>query len=148
MARYKNALRKHSLQDYVPGQEEPGEEWLPLAKWITNIADATEEETEDNAYYDGDGTPETEVTSVAGAYSVEGTYDPEDEAQALVANKKYKTGEGRKVWHRIVSADGKKEWVGRATLTDIVAGSGEASEFEEFGCTIRFDRLPEEKDLP
>lgn len=95
----------------------------------------------------GDGTPETSVTSVAGAYSVEGQYDPDDPAQELIAGLKYKTGDGRKVWHRIVSANGKKEWVGRATVTAIVAGAGEASAYEEFSCNIRFDTIPEETDL-
>lgn len=147
MARNKNALRGHFLQDYESGQTKPGEEWLELAEWITDITDDTQEEAEDVAYYSGDGTPENEIISVAGAYNVEGTYDPEDAAQALVASKKYKTGEERKVWHKVVSADGKKEWMQRATLSAIVAGSGNAAEFEAFSCNIRFDRLPEEKDV-
>nr|WP_289038281.1 phage tail protein [uncultured Allobacillus sp.] len=149
MARNKNALRKHEIQDYVPGEETAPTDagWLELANWISTISDNTTEETDETAYYSGDGTPETEVTSVAGAYSPEGTFDPEDEAQALVASKKYKTGDGRKVWHRITSADGKKQWVGKATLTDIVAGAGDASAYETFSCTIRFDRIPEETDL-
>lgn len=147
MARNKNALRGHFVQAYTPGQEEPGDEWLELAKWITTIGDDTQEESEDMAYYDGDGTPETEITSVAGAYTPEGTYDPEDEAQALIAELKYKTGAGRKIWHRVVSADGKKEWVGRATVSAIVAGAGDASAYEEFSCNIRFDQIPEENDI-
>ena len=77
----------------------------------------------------------------------EGFYDPEDPAQALIAGLKYKTGDGRKIWHKVVSADGKKEWVGRATVSAIVAGSGDASAYETFSCTIRFDRIPEEKDV-
>lgn len=148
MARNKNALRGHFVQAYVPGNETPGDEWLELAKWITTIGDDTQEESEDQAYYDGDGTPETEITSVAGAYTPEGTFDPEDAAQALIASLKYKTGVGRKVWHKVVSADGKKEWVGRATVSDIVAGAGDASAYEEFGCNIRFDQLPTESALP
>jgi hypothetical protein len=147
MARNKNALRGHFVQAYEPGQSEPGTEWLELAKWITTIGDDTQEETEDIAYYDGDGTPENEITSVAGAYTPEGTYDPEDPAQALIAGLKYKTGEGRKIWHRVVSADGKLEWVGRATVSSIVAGAGDASEYEAFSCNIRFDTLPKETDL-
>lgn len=95
----------------------------------------------------GDGTPETTVTSVAGAYTPEGYYDSSDPAQKLIASKKYKTGVGRKIWHRIVSSDGTKEWVGRATLTAIVAGAGDASAFETFSCNIRFDRIPEETDV-
>lgn len=147
MARNKNALRGHFVQAYVPGTETPTELWLELAKFISSIGDDTQEQTEDEAYYDGDGTPETTVTSVAGAYTPEGSYDPEDPAQALIAGLKYKTGDGRKIWHKVVSADGKKEWVGRATVTSIVAGAGDASSFEEFSCNIRFDAIPTEKDL-
>ena len=147
MARLKNALRGHFVQEYTPGQEEPGTEWLELAKYISTIGDDTQEETEDTAFYDGDGTPETDVVSVAGAYTPEGSFDPEDPAQALIANMKYKTGDGRKIWHKVVSADGKKEWVGRATVSAIVAGAGDASAYEDFSCNIRFDSLPKETDL-
>ncbi|HHV41675.1 MAG TPA: phage tail protein [Clostridiaceae bacterium] len=148
MARNKNALRGHFVAACDPlTPDTPPTEWLELAKWISAIGDETEEETENTAYYDGDGTPETDIISVAGAYSVEGFYDPEDPAQALIAGLKYKTGDGRKIWHRVVSANGTKEWVGRATVSAIVAGAGDASAYETFSCTIRFDRIPEEKDV-
>ncbi|MCM3110684.1 phage tail protein [Lederbergia lenta] len=120
---------------------------MELAHQISTIGDDTQEETEDTAFYDGDGTPETTVISVAGAYTPEGYYDSSDPAQALIAGLKYKTGDGRKVWHRVVSSDGKKEWVGRATVSAIVAGAGDASAYETFSCNIRFDRIPEETDL-
>lgn len=147
LARNKNALRGHFIQAYDPKQDEPSSTWLELAKYITAINDDTQEETEDNAFYDGDGTPETTVVSVAGAYTVEGHYDPEDPAQALIAGLKYKTGDERKIWHKVVSSDGNTEWVGRATVTAIVAGAGEASAYEEFSCNIRFDGIPEETDV-
>ena len=147
MARYKNALRGHFVQAYTAGQDEPGTEWLELAKWITTIGDDTQEETEEFADYAGDGTPTNDVVSVAGAYTPEGTFDPEDPAQALIAGLKYKTGEGRKIWHRVVSSDGNKEYVGKATVTAIVAGAGDASAYETFSCNIRFDQTPEETDL-
>lgn len=94
--------------------------------------------------YSGDGTPETTVVSVAGAYTPEGYYDPTDEAQELIAGLKYKTGDGRKVWHKVVASNGAKEWVGRATVTAIVAGAGDASAYETFSCNIRFDQIPTE----
>lgn len=147
MARLKNAERQHFVQAYTPGQEEPGDEWLELAKYITTIGDDTNEGTEEEAFYDGDGTPETTVTSVAEAYTPEGSYDPEDEAQELIASLKRSTGDGRKIWHRVVRSDGKKEWVGRATVSAIVAGAGDASAWETFSCNIRFDRIPVETDL-
>lgn len=151
MARMKNALRGHFVAEYDPASPEtpPTEstEWLELAKYISTIEDDTEEETENIAYYDGDGTPETDVISVAGAYTAEGFYDPDDPAQALIASLKYKTGEDRKIWHKVVSADGSTEWVGKATVTAIIAGAGDASAYETFSCRIQFDSIPEESDL-
>ncbi|MEV9640421.1 hypothetical protein ABZ756_06960 [Mammaliicoccus sciuri] len=52
MAKLKNALRGHFVQEYTPGEETPGEEWLELAHLISTIGDDTQEETEDTAYYD------------------------------------------------------------------------------------------------
>lgn len=147
MARLKNVERKHFVQAYKPGTEEPGEDWLPLAHLISNIGDDTQEGTEEEAFYDGDGTPETTVTSIAQAYTPEGYYDSDDPAQELIAGLKFKTGDGRKLWHRVVRSDGKMEWVGRATATAIIAGAGEASAYEEFSCNIRYDQIPEQTDL-
>ncbi|MGY3717067.1 phage tail tube protein [Sutcliffiella cohnii] len=147
MPKLKNAMRGHFVQAYTPGQAEPGIEWLELAKGIVSIGDDTQEETEETAYYDGDGTPENEIISVAGAYTPEGHYYSDDPAQALIAGMKYKVGEGRKIWHKVVSSDGTKEWVGRATVSSIVAGAGEASAYETFSCNIRFDQIPKETDV-
>lgn len=147
MGKQKNALRGHFVQAYVVGEETPGEEWFELAHQISTIGDDTQEETNDEAFYDGDGTPETTVVSVAGAYTPEGYYDPTDEAQELIAGLKYKTGDGRKIWHKVVSSSGEKQWVGRATVTAIVAGAGDASAYETFSCNIRFDSIPKETDV-
>ena len=145
LARLKNAQREHYIQDYIEGEQPEEQGWLQLAHYITEINDSTEEETEDEAFYSGDGTPERTILSIAEAYDVVGQYDPEDPAQELIASKK-RTISDRKVWHRIVRSDGKKEWVGRATLSNIIAGSGPASGYEEFGCNIRFDEIPEETE--
>ena len=98
--------------------------------------------------YDGDGSAEIEVTSVAQAYAPEGYFDPEDPAQALIAGLKFKTGSGRKIWHKVIRSDGKKQWVGRATVSAIVAGAGDAVAYETFSCNIRFDAIPVESDIP
>lgn len=147
MGRNKNALRKHFIQAYDPAQETPGEEWLELAHYISNIGVEPNETTEEEAFYDGDGTLEETVTGVARAYTPEGHFDPEDPAQALIEGMQYKIGDERKVWHRVVRSDGKKEWVGRATVSAIIAGAGEASAYETFSCTIRYDQIPEESDV-
>jgi len=139
--RKKNALREHYIAPYT--ETTPTETtYLRLAKWITSISDSSDEEVDDVGYYDGDGTAETEVMAIKGAYDFEGTFDPTDPAQKLIAGMKYKIGQDRKCWHKIVSADGTETLEGVATVTDIVAGSGEATENEEFSCTITYNQIP------
>ena len=146
MSRSKNALRQHFIAPI--SKENPVEaDFLRLAKWISTIADETEEQVDDVAYYDGDGTLETSVFGVKGGFSFEGTYDPTDAAQQFVADLKYKTGDARKVWHKIISADGTKQWLGAATVQDIIAGGGEAEEYEEFSCQIVFNEIPKETNV-
>ena len=148
MTRQKNALRGHFVAPYNGGTEPTTQEtWLELAKWITDVSDDTDEKTEDQAFYDGDGTEETSVISVKGAYTCEGTYDPDDKAQALIAAMKYKTGDERKVWHKVVQSDKKKQFVGVATVTEIKAGSGAAADYEAFGCKISYNATPKESAI-
>ncbi|MGC4019210.1 MAG: phage tail protein [Muricomes sp.] len=143
--RQKNALRGHFIGEFNP--QSPTTQpttWLELAKWISTVGDETEEKTDDTGFYDGDGTPETSVIGVSGAYSFEGFYDSEDPAQAMIAGMKYKVGDERKVWHKVVSAAKDKQYVGVATVSDIIAGAGDATEFEDFSCTITYNQLPKE----
>lgn len=150
MARLKNAARQHFVAPYVSGTETAptSEGWLELGKYISTIGDDTQEGTEEEGFYSGDGTAEITVTSVAQAYTPEGYFDPEDPAQALIAGLKFKTGDGRKVWHKVIRSDGKKQWVGRATVSAIVAGAGDAVAYETFSCNIRFDTIPVESNIP
>lgn len=60
---------------------------------------------------------------------------------------KYKIGDDRKVWHKVVSADKTKQWVGVGTVTDIVAGAGDATEYEDFSCTITYNQIPTESTV-
>jgi hypothetical protein len=148
MTRQKNALRGHFVAPYNGGTEpSTSETWLELAKWISDVSDDTDEKTDDQVYYDGDGVEETTVISVKGAYTFEGTYDPDDKAQALIAGMKYKTGDDRKLWHKVVSSDNKKQWVGVATATEIKAGSGAASDYEAFGCKLSYNSTPKETGI-
>lgn len=144
MARKKNALRGH----FIAALDESDKTkvptvWLELAKWITEITDDTDEGTEETGYYDGDGTPTTEIVTIAEKWTVTGTYDSTDAAQALVASKKRVLGDERKVWHKIVQTDG-KVYAGIATLSEIKAGTGEATTYEEFSCVLNYDQIPTE----
>lgn len=143
MARFKNALRGHFIAPVTDPKVEPEKSaYLELAKWIEDISDDTDETTSSTAYYDGDGTEETTVTAVKGTYTVKGTYDKEDPAMKYIADLKYKLGNDRLVWHKVVDSDNKNQTVGIATVSDIKAGSGAAAEYEEFGCKISYNSIP------
>lgn len=143
MARQKNALRGHFIAPVTDPKTEPDKAaYKELAKWVEDVDDDTDEATTSVAYYDGDGTEETTVTSVKGSYTFKGTYDNEDEAMALVAGLKYKLGNDRLVWHKVVDSDGKNQHVGIATVSGIKAGSGAAANYEEFACKISYNSLP------
>ena len=147
MARNKNALREHYVAS-IPATGLPAEgDYKLLAQWISDISDETDENVESTAFYDGDGTPTSDVTSVAMAWSFEGFYDSANEAQALIQAMKLLTGDGRKIYHKIIESDGTKQYEGVATVTDIVTGGGAAEDYEEFSCTITYDKIPTYGDV-
>lgn len=148
MAKQKNALRKHLIAPYTTDGKQPEEgAFLPLARWISNITDDTDEKEEATGYYDGDGTEQTEIVGIAEKWAFEGTYDSADPAQELIAGMKREVGEKRKVWHKIVQTNG-DVYVGVATVSGIKAGSGEATVFEEFAATLNFDFIPQKVTTP
>lgn len=148
MVRQKNALRKHYVAPFTKENattKPTKEQFKLLAKYIKTVNDETDEDTDDVAWYDGDGTPEEQVLSVKAGYSFEGDFDPEDEAQALIAGLKYKVGEERRVWFKVVTADNKESYVGVANVSGIKAGEGDANEYEKFEATLKWITLPKKE---
>lgn len=145
MSKSKNALRQHFIAPWKKGDTtapSTGEAFLPLAKWIATVSDASDEDTSDDGYYDGDGTPEKVVNSVTLGYSFEGSYDNEDPAQKMVADMRTKVGDDRKVWFKVISAAGDETWTGVAVVSEIVAGDGDATEWEAFKATVTYIKNP------
>lgn len=142
----KNALRKHYVADWKKEHTQAPEktDFLRLAKNISSITDDTDEETDDKAFYDGDGTKEKKVVGISEAWKAEGIRDYDDPAQNLIASKKRKTGDERKVWHKIVDSVEKTEVCEVATLSDIKSGGGDAGDDEEFGCTLTYNKIAKE----
>lgn len=139
MARQKNALTEYYVAAPVDGVGEP--DYLRLAKWISNVTDDADEETEDQGFYDGDGTPETDVISVKKSYSFEGMYDDTDPAMKFIAGLEFEVGEGRKVMFKQVRTNG-DVLEGPATVTGIKVTGGEATEYATFECAIAWDTKP------
>lgn len=141
MARKKNALTKHFVAPIpTDGITEP--EYMRLAKYISSVEDEPDEDVEDIGFYDGDGTPESDVMTVKKTYTFEGFYDDEDEAMKFIAGLEFETGEGRKIMYKQERSNG-DVYEGRATVTDIVPTGGEATEYATFGCAISWDAKPE-----
>lgn len=150
MPKLKNAKRKHFIAEWAADSaatEPTGDAWKWLADGVTTAEVENDEETDDVAYYNGDGTKKTVVTSVKKGYSFEGDYIREDAAQALIASKELKTGDDRNLWFKVVEADGKTQKVGVATVSDIKIGGGEASEYEAFEATISWNSAPKESTV-
>jgi len=141
--RNKNAARQHFVAPFNGGARPVEGDFLLLAKFITDITDGSDDQTDEFADYAGDGTVQTEVTGIQESWDISGTFASEDPAQALIAGMKRKVGDERKLWHKIISSDGTEEVVGIATALSIVAGSGAADEHEEFSCTLQYDQMPD-----
>ena len=136
--------QKNALTGYFVGPltaTAPEDITLELAHLIENVTNERDEEVEETAYYDGDGTPVQDITSIKLGYTFEGLYDEEDPAQAFVAALEFETGDGTKCMFKQVRTDGFM-YYGKATITDIQTTGGEASEWAPFNCTITWDQIP------
>lgn len=149
MATYGNYKRKTYLAEVVPGETTPpsDEKWLRLAAKTATMDDNSDEDTNDDAFYDT-GVPTNAVTNVRIGWSMSGQYDHEDPAQQLVESKRWLDGDDRHVWLKVVSADGKKQVVGMANITDPHFGFGDAGDNESFEFDIQFIQKVQPEDVP
>lgn len=156
----KNALNIYEIaeidMDYEPTEGDTLEdlkkgEWMRLAVGLTGVEDATDEEVEEVAYMDGDGTAETEVQSVKMGYEFPGQYVDEDPAMSYIRSIESLTGQDRKVIFRVTRVDKSEQptmvYTQLGTVSEIITSGGDASEYEEFSCKVAFDRKPEIEDL-
>lgn len=117
--------------------EEASPTWAILSRGITEISPSPNESTEDKDYYDGYGTPTTDVTSTQIQYEVTGDRCYGDPAQDFIASRALETGDGRKTQFRHTSPNG-DTIEGDCTLLNLTpnSGQGEASALGAFTCTI------------
>ena len=139
--RYKVAKTKFEIQEYVNGAEYTDEGFLLIGKHINTAEPSNSEESEEEGFLDGDGTTETDVTSVAVGYNFSGYRNYEDPAQNLIADMEFGVGDDRKVWFKRTLPNGSAH-VGRATVTEPSISGGEATAYDQFAATITWDKRP------
>lgn len=143
MSKVKNVTTEHYIAELPENGSEPN--YLRLAKGILEVGSENDEETEEFAYYDGDGTPETEVLSIKKNMPFEGHFVASDPAQQLIEEKEFATGDDRKIMYKQVRSDG-KTLEGEATLQDVNVTGGPAEEYRPINGTISWNRVPDVTD--
>lgn len=138
MTRLKNALTGYFV---APITETNEPKYLELAKFIQTVTDNSEETAETIGYYDGDGTPETDVMTLSEKYTFEGFYDDSDPAMKFIRGLRRQFGEGRQIMFKKVESFGQTV-EGVATVLEIKFSGGEATEYPAFSCSIAFKGTP------
>ncbi|QWI52521.1 phage tail tube protein [Bacillus mycoides] len=139
MAFLLNHLYKFDI-DLGKGSATP--KWTRIARGISSLDPDNNEESEENAYFDGGGASERDVIGFMMSYGFEGHRDYKDEAQNYIMRLANQTGEARKIPFRVTEPDG-GIFEGRATISDIKVPGGDAVSKGEIEFTISFDGVPE-----
>lgn len=150
MAKYKNALRKHYIAPFDPEHPDTpptDDKYMWIAKGVKETSPENDEEDDEVAYFDGDGTKEKFITSKSRGRSFEGHRDYADKAQNFVVDKEDAVADDLIVWYKEVTADGKTYKEGLARLSEIEVGDGEAHELESIKFKINWSRTPEKHDI-
>lgn len=139
MMKVKNVTTKHFIAEIPKGDEEP--DYKRLAKGILEIGSENDEETEEFAYYDGDGTPETEILSVKKNHPFEGHFVASDPAQQIIKKREFASGDENKIMYKQERFEG-EVLEGLATLHDVKVSGGPAEEYRPISGIISWDEKP------
>lgn len=150
MAKFKNAIRKHYIAPYDPEHPDTpptDDKYMWIAKGVKETSPENDEEDDDVAYFDGDGTKEKVITSKSRGRSFEGHREYGDKAQDFIADKEDALADDLVVWYKELVPTGKyyKEGLGR--LSGIEIGEGEASDLESIKFQVNWSRTPEKHDI-
>lgn len=114
--------------------------WAWLAGGINTVTPSANETTANDAYYDGGGFTETEVTGKQVQLAVSGNRKVGDPAQDFVAGKFWQFGNAVKT--RVIWIENGVPVVAKATLTNVVPTGGAANGKQTFSFTIAFNGRP------
>lgn len=150
MAKFKNAIRKHYIAPFDsehPDTPPAEEKYMWIAKGVKDTTPENDEEDDEVAYFDGDGTKEKMITSKSRGRSFEGHREYGDKAQDFIADKEDALADDLVVWYKEIVPTGKyyKEGLGR--LSGIEIGEGEAHELESIKFQVNWSRTPEKHEI-
>lgn len=150
MAKFKNAIRKHYIAPFDsehPDTPPTEDKYMWIAKGVKETSPENDEEDDDVAYFDGDGTKEKVITSKSRGRSFEGHREYGDKAQDFIADKEDALADDLVVWYKELVPTGKyyKEGLGR--LSGIEIGEGEASDLESIKFQVNWSRTPQKHDI-
>lgn len=150
MAKFKNAIRKHYIAPFDsehPDTPPTEDKYMWIAKGVKETSPENDEEDDDVAYFDGDGTKEKVITSKSRGRSFEGHREYGDKAQDFIADKEDALADDLVVWYKELVPTGKyyKEGLGR--LSGIEIGEGEASDLESIKFQVNWSRTPEKHEI-
>lgn len=114
--------------------------WAWLAGGINNVTPSTNETSSNDAYYDGGGFTETDVTGKQAQLAIQGNRKLGDPAQDYVGGKYWKFGNAVKT--RVIWICNGIPVIAKCTLTNVVPTGGAANAKQNFSFTIAFNGRP------
>ncbi|MFS7000963.1 phage tail tube protein [Carnobacterium maltaromaticum] len=138
------AITEEFLLNYLTKYEigDTEETMLRLAGGINNVDPTTEDNTDEQQYYDLEGGTEQTILGVTTSYTLAGHRKYANPAQEFVRNKIFKLNE-RNVQFKVTEPDG-RIISGPATISGIKTGGGDPNSRGDFECTITFIGIPED----
>lgn len=129
-----NEVGDVDLSDLTTGK------WAYLGSGINTITPGSNETTTNDAYYDGGGFTDTDVTGKQITFAFSGNRKLGNPAQDYVASKFY--GIGTSVKTRVIWVNNGHAVISAATLTAIVPTGGAANAKQTISFTISFNGQP------
>lgn len=131
----------------TPDVDDTTATWAPIAAGISTVDPAFEDETDDTAYYDGEGFGNEDVTGIKAGLTFTGNRKYGDPAQDYVASIAFEVGDKRKTKLRWTQPDG-KQLTGPVTISGIKLAGGDANSKGDFEFKASFNGKPKVTTTP
>lgn len=122
-------------------------EWAPVAEGIANVDPSFEDETDDTAYYSGEGFGNETVTGIRASLVFTGHRLYGDKAQDYVAGLAFEVGAKRQTELRWTQPNN-KQITGNVTISNIKTTGGDANTKSDFEFTATFNGKPKVEEAP